>query len=244
LSGEHILSASILRLLDDESIGVRGAAWLKEGESRALSIASLTANILCERHNSALSCLDDGAVEFFRNIRTAYDDIADGRSLSHKKLWFLISGEELELWFLKTAYGLYCSRSLAGVSRDGAHLLKFNPMILNALAGAPIVHPCGLYVSKARGVHDGRRNEINLTPLTSARHDRVTGLTLQFMGLTLLFLHDMRAEYDAFEEVYEYRPNYLQFRNNRRSHTTVLTWLGAEQREHRALLYSKLPTYR
>jgi hypothetical protein len=76
---------------------------------------------------SSLSGLDSSAHEFFQRVQQIFDDIADLRTLSRRRLWFLCSGEELELWLIKTAFGLYASGNIATV---GENHIELNPSIL------------------------------------------------------------------------------------------------------------------
>jgi nitroreductase len=97
---------------------VDGVPWLK-GTSKAVPINALAANILCTRHNSAMSPLDTMAGKFFAALRRVYDDLGNPKTLSRKSQWFLFSGEELELWLVKTAFDLYYS---GNVGKDGKKL--------------------------------------------------------------------------------------------------------------------------
>src|SRR6266852_1421229 len=138
LSGEHFVSASVLRVLSEKDVAVNGTPWLR-GTRKALPIKRLVANILCARHNSAMSPLDETAGEFFSAVRRIYDDLGSPKTLSRKPQWFLFSGEELELWLVKTAFGLYHS---GNVAKDGKKLCdtqEINPAMLQALLGRRIV---------------------------------------------------------------------------------------------------------
>jgi hypothetical protein len=107
ITGEHYVSQAALRVLADEMIDVSGFPWLKRGESRVMTFASMTSNCLCAAHNNALSPLDAVAGEFFQAIKDCGTN--DGGPARH----YLISGHDIERWFLKTLGGLAASRSLA-----------------------------------------------------------------------------------------------------------------------------------
>jgi SEC-C motif len=109
LSGEHFISETVLSILNPKSLRIAGAAWISEGETRDLPPSALKANVLCQRHNSAWSQLDQMAGKFFRALRAIYDDL-ERRSLSRTPMWHLFSGEELELWLLKTILGFFYAR--------------------------------------------------------------------------------------------------------------------------------------
>ena len=66
LSGEHIISASLFL---GDNIGVKGLPWCREGH-RFIGKSSYTANILCRKHNSDLSPVDDAGSLAFAAFRT------------------------------------------------------------------------------------------------------------------------------------------------------------------------------
>lgn len=244
ISAEHPLSHAVLRLLDEEQIHFRGAPWLREGETTGRRPRGLTANILCKRHNEALSPLDDAAREFFAAVREMYDDVANMRTLSRKRKWFLFSGEELELWMIKTACGFYEARYLAqnGVRLRDRNLL--NPSASGALTGRRVTPPCGLYVMASSANQIGMRNSIDVSPILSTDEQHMTGLTVTFMGLILLIALDPLASYRAFVPIYTYRPGFIQFRNAKRLHSAVVTWPGGTGHSQRAVLFNKITSGR
>src|SRR5580658_3760713 len=70
ISGEHLFSAIMLDLLKgaDGRVVRTGYPWQVEGEFQSLPPASCTANVLCKRHNNALSPTDASAGTFFKGI--------------------------------------------------------------------------------------------------------------------------------------------------------------------------------
>ena len=63
ISREHYMSKAVLDQLGS-TLRVSGMPWLKPGQTLDTSVASLTAKILCKRHNEALSPLDGEAGSF------------------------------------------------------------------------------------------------------------------------------------------------------------------------------------
>jgi ribosome biogenesis protein Tsr3 len=53
---------------------VSGLPWLKPDETKILPITQLAGNILCKRHNEALSPLDAMAGRFFTALKEMHDD--------------------------------------------------------------------------------------------------------------------------------------------------------------------------
>lgn len=92
---------------------------------------SLTSKLLCDRHNSALSPLDDEAGNFFRTLQEIKNDLTEN-SISRRKELYLFSGEMIELWMLKVACGL----GLSFASRNGIRLKTDHIFDLNAVETA------------------------------------------------------------------------------------------------------------
>jgi hypothetical protein len=104
ITGEHWLSEGILRLFGEEkTVRVGGLPWLTK-ESEECSIKSLAANILCDRHNSALSRLDKTATRVQTTLER-YQLSQLQRPDPHGNEFDLYSGEELERWLLKLIWG-------------------------------------------------------------------------------------------------------------------------------------------
>src|SRR5262249_24033085 len=65
LTGEHLFSKG---LFSGKSVQVQGNLW-KSSKPKAIGINSLTANILCRKHNNALAPVDAEGIRAFRAIR-------------------------------------------------------------------------------------------------------------------------------------------------------------------------------
>jgi hypothetical protein len=214
----------VLRLIGETNVAVNGFPWLSEGETKALPISSLVGNILCERHNSAMSPLDIAAGKFFGAIKSIYDDLGDNKTLSGKRQWWLLSGEEIELWLLKTTFGLYYSGNVAKDRKKLCDVQRINPILLKALQGSPVLPPSGMYIMRRQDT-SFVRNTLDVTSLSSDRNEEMVGLRFRFLGVSLLMLIDPATIYhDAFLVGLTNRPHYISFRNRRRTHTIALTW--------------------
>jgi hypothetical protein len=224
-SREHFISQSVLKLIGDKHVAVNGVPWLPKGETRALPINELVARrILCERHNAAMSPLDTAAGKFFSAIKSIYDDLGNNRTLSRKRQWWLVSGEELELWLLKTAFGLYHSGNVARDRKKLCDVQSINTALMQAFQGEFVSRPCGIYVMKEEdsSVYTSR---LDFQPLADDRNEKMAGLRLRFFGVCLLVLTDPAILYHGtFLAGLVYRPSYILFRNRRRTHTIALTW--------------------
>ena len=202
---------------------LNGVPWLAAGETKILPISSLTGNILCKRHNEALSPLDAMSGAFFAALKLMHDDIFDRRTLSRRRKWFMFSGEELELWLLKTAIGLFHSGNVAKDKTKLSDTQTINPTCYNILHGGAFTAPCGLYVEP---VHISEQiNQFQLQPLSDDAGQRMVGLRMTYLSFAVILLFDPNATYGpGVTNSTTYRPSYLMVRNARRTHIVMLTW--------------------
>ena len=110
ISKEHWLSEGILRLFGNgKTVRIGGLAW-QEHESEERPFAALGANILCSRHNSALSRLDQTATQIQTTLER-YQLSQLQHPDPHGNEFDLHSGEELERWLLKLIWGATAAAS-------------------------------------------------------------------------------------------------------------------------------------
>jgi hypothetical protein len=223
ISGEHFISASVLTHLGGPKVKVNGAPWLAADETKILPIRSLTGDILCKRHNEALSPLDAMAGKFFSALKLIHDDILNRKTLSKRWKWFLFSGEELELWLLKTAIGLFHSGNVAKEKRKLSETQTINPACYEILHDGIFSAPCGLYVEP---IHIPEKiNQFQLQPLSDDTGQRMVGLRMNYLSFALILLFDPNATYGpSATDSKTYRPSYLMVRNAKRTHIVMLTW--------------------
>jgi hypothetical protein len=222
ISGEHFISRTVLSILNPKTLRIGGVSWLPKGETKDLPLDSLRANVLCGRHNSAWSGLDTTAGEFFRAVSGIYDDLRR-RTLSRKPIWHLLSGEELELWLLKTILGFFHAGVLSKDERKINEVQTImNPAIQDAMGR--LVEPCGMYVLKT-GNASAQPGALEFASLSNETNQRIVGCRLTMMGLTItLFTDPNMNDRELFTVNHSYRPDYLFYRNDRRRHSIVLTW--------------------
>jgi hypothetical protein len=101
ITREHIVSES---LFATDVVTARGFSWCDGGE-KTIGMSSLTAKILCERHNNELSPLDAAASQAFTTFRELAR-LYEVRLKMKARRWTVvhdrIDGRLLERWFLKT----------------------------------------------------------------------------------------------------------------------------------------------
>lgn len=95
ISKEHYISQQVLELWAEDGVISTNMLGSFAGELSRLKLGDLGANILCKRHNEALSGLDDVGGTFGRFIRNVTPQLHDA----------VINGSDLERWFLKIFLG-------------------------------------------------------------------------------------------------------------------------------------------
>jgi hypothetical protein len=106
ISGEHIITES---LFSGDIIGVHGMPWCREGH-KFIGKAAYTANILCRKHNSDLSPVDDAGTNAFAAFRMMATIYANRSGMLKYGVWCgrfdvieqRVDGKGLERWLLKT----------------------------------------------------------------------------------------------------------------------------------------------
>jgi hypothetical protein len=231
---EHYISRSLLQQLGD--LRFIGLPWEKPGAEVSYGLDSLSSHILCDRHNSALSPLDQLASNAFRVIRTSCDEL-NVRSLSRRNKWFLISGEALELWAFKTICGLFYASVAA---RNAQSLNKAYSIDVGrfdrAVCKGQIDTGCGLYLRRTTGP----RNPLTCAPLSVESDKRVVGIRIGLAALEFEVILDRTGlNLDHLKQNSFYRPWIVSISSQQRTHTLVLSWpsdpLGSETANVRLL---------
>src|SRR5579859_3388927 len=120
LSLEHYWSHAIQKL-----IAPKGVLTLRDEEGvifENVPIKSLGSNVLCERHNNALSGVDAAALRFFETGPEILD-VLDGKRTS-SAVW-CFDGESLERWIMKSICAFLCAGLLK--KKDGTRLTREVP---------------------------------------------------------------------------------------------------------------------
>jgi hypothetical protein len=101
VTAEHYISRKLL-LRFGNKFTVEGLPWLNG--PRELTESTMTAKVLCNRHNSALSPLDDAICNLYEVLLKAHQ----GHHVGARDF----DGEDLERWALKVLLGLGASGNL------------------------------------------------------------------------------------------------------------------------------------
>ena len=224
ISREHYISRTVLEMFP--KLTSRGMPWELPGSEREIGIESFTSKILCERHNSALSPLDSIAGKAMRTLEAA-TTFVNRKSLSKRSGYYLLSGDGIELWGLKTILGLYHSK-IARTSEGERLAGRFEysqQLVSRAFGGAQIPAPLGVYAHAEVGApyEDG----IAFAPYTETTADRLAGMILKIANLSLSFIFSLPTDSFAQSNVRFHRPWAIDLQGPKRTARVILTWQHA-----------------
>ncbi len=227
ISAEHFISKVLLEAMGG-SIEFTGLPWKAPDEVATLRPNNLVSNILCSRHNNALSPLDAAAGRTFRILQEISRDIAPHNpSQAMDGRWFLVSGEALELWCLKTLFGMFHAKI---ATHNGMRLIETHTLdtdrFLHALRHRGLPVPCGLYLQAAKGgIISDVHESVSVSPIGSEDGKRVVGVTVGLNRLSFqVVLNPGGINFGLMRQQALYHPWQLLFRNSFRQHMLVMTW--------------------
>lgn len=229
LSREHYISKTILTQFGTPV--VTGLPWQEPDSSTAYGLNALTSRILCDRHNTALSPLDDAAGKAFQAITEAMSYITK-KSLARHTKFFLISGDALELWGIKTLLGLFTAKIARAnrVSLADQYDLNFT-VAIQALSGLGLASPLGLYIHPHG---ETVSHTLAVAPLISHPDKSVGGLRINMQGIVMDFLIDQRGSNPLFFQKGEfYRPWIIDLNGPKRTARIILTWAAQRKKATR-----------
>jgi hypothetical protein len=227
VSGEHLISESVIRLLASEGqFTIGGTPWLPEGETKAVGPKSLTANCLCERHNAALSPLDDAARYLFAALKSCLEN-APGASN------YIASGHDLERWLLKTLKALAVSQNLARGRQRLAGTFPSDVRIsemLEAVGAWPQV--TGIYCVMRAGDLAVNHSRFQIAPVTNA-NEEICALWTNILGLGFVLVLERSVSTNLPQLASAvFRPRSFNIRHPSGAHELLLSW--ADGNPHRA----------
>jgi len=215
ISREHYITEALLHYINrGGGLQVSGFPWMKS-ETMSLPPNALAAKVLCERHNTALSPLDDIAVRMFRSFDEK-DAIGSGK---HR---FLFSGHDIERWLLKSMCGLAQARSLP---TDKECSLRIPEHWLKILFGyVDFSMHRGLYLFNDIGyIFQG---PLDLSLRAISRRGELSGLVISMCKYELILsMSGFPSRRFAGQSVV-YRPLELYVRGPGYEKSIVLTWDG------------------
>jgi hypothetical protein len=195
--------------------------WEKPGVEVKYGVNSLTSHILCDRHNSALSPLDQLAANAFRALRASADEL-NTISISRRKKWLLVSGEAVELWGYKALCGLYHSSVAAQSKKSLINTYSLDvSRFEKAVRLRQVDSGCGLYVTP----NTGERKPCSFAPLSVIESRRVIGIRMGFAALEFdIILDPNGVNFDYLNRNLYFRPRFINLFSQHRRHTIVMSW--------------------
>lgn len=184
LSREHLVTGSFF---EGDSVEMFGFEWCKEKPVR-VGIAAATAKILCTKHNSDLSPIDEAGRHAFAALR----DIQRLSSIRQKLKpyrWTLVKhtvdGPAFERWCLKTLINLCCNREYP-IGRDADVTGRPSERLVRIAYGLETFRGnAGLYSVARIGMNVAQEDRVGFMPLFNNGR-KVEGGVLTFRGFTLL----------------------------------------------------------
>lgn len=223
-SREHYVSESILRRFDQ--LSVSGMPWQTKGEAQVLPTKALVANVLCERHNSALAPIDEMGLRAFDAFISATDYAVNHRNPGRTE-HHLISGEGFELWMYKLMAGIHFGGIASADGRIARDYYRFPlEQVVQALCTGSLPPNAGLLVMQNLGLV--QRSQITVGPLIGMENQESIGVQVQFGALRfettiipppITFLH--RAKLTS-----RHRPRVIDIIGPERDGRVILTWKG------------------
>jgi hypothetical protein len=189
MSREHIFSKGIF--FSDE-LTVQGLAWCSDTPV-SVGLASLTAKILCSKHNNDLSVADSAAASATRAFEEALA-LHKFREQFRPTYWsrrdFNINGYELESWFLKTLINV-SFRSEKLIGKDATEPgIPSRQLVEIAFQRRRFEAPAGLYTIPAVGETSLLDGRLRVT-LMAQKPGATLGAIFTFAGLRyFLYLDD------------------------------------------------------
>jgi hypothetical protein len=219
ISGEHIISESVIRvLMGDGDFSISGFPWLEAGEERILAPQNLIANCLCAKHNSALHRLDDAAQYFFASLKSYLELGAGSRHA-------IVSGHDIERWLLKTAKAAAFSKNLARGRERLSGAFSRDEAILDMLDG-PRHWPdgAGLYCIMNTGDTTVNHPRFQFQPLTNDQGD-IEAMALNILGLRfVLLLEPPDVDKYPFLREAKYRPGRIVISYSSSTNWLTMSW--------------------
>lgn len=189
ISREHWLSADILRgITNGKPITVLGMPWQK-GATHQLPVSALAANILCQRHNSALSPLDVTASTAFRVLWHFQKDQRHTPDL-HGAEFALLNGHDLERWLLKLLWGAVAAGALShqGNPVRALHSSADNEALLDYLfRDGALPEGWGLYMAGQPDRLFSGEGQVAIRPLVHQGELLSAGVEAGAVGLRFAF---------------------------------------------------------
>lgn len=206
LSKEHYISKSILELNNESRfLEVSGFPWQKSENLTPVSIKDLASNVMCARHNSALSSLDSLALTVFDflTINSANEDFK------------FLNGNEFERWFLKLLCGLFSSGNVLINNKKFKGWQPPSEWLHVLFKQKPIAEDSGLFW--ITGQWKANSKSMLLIPVMSSENQSPIALVFGYAGFGFLFSMVQpppRDKPSIYNTETNHRPSIVQLRRS------------------------------
>ncbi len=146
------------------------------------------------------------------------------KTLARKPIFYLASGEALELWMLKVACGHYFGIG----AKDGVRLDRNYAINLAKIEKAFFQREwdprCGLYLKGGVGRRITTENKVKVSAILEEPQMRMVGVTTGLLGFELELLIDSENANPGPWAGFVMNPTELVLRGRFRPHSIILTW--------------------
>ena len=223
MSREHYISASVIRALGGQ-FKISGLPWQQAGQDQEIGINSLTSKVLCARHNAAFSPTDASAKRFFGIMFSIIANLSRRDRDPCGTEWYLVSGEMLELWSMKTLFGLYPKIAAKNRMRLSSTQTISADRLRRVIRRGGLLPPDGLYLripARQAGTYEPK---MQLSPL-SVFDQEVIGLRWSIFGVEFDFVfNSSNANMKRLVPDCIYRPGLLRLKKGNKCHAVAMTW--------------------
>lgn len=225
ITGEHTLSHSVLRELSPTGIiEVNGLPRRPHEEFVSVPISGFTCNVLCDRHNAALSPLDSIGHRFFKSLRAVNAELRD-KSKKPRTRPYLFNGHDIERYILKVLCGDGFANKMNAMHgpirgwRPSAQWVR----VLYGLE--PFPTGWGLYLAADMGQpFDLDENVLGVGPVTND-DEELCGARFKVFGLEFELLMTIpNPAQQRYGENCRYRPNEVGFSDGRATQSILFGW--------------------
>lgn len=230
ISGEHYFTHALLRKIgsDPRGIYLRGAPWQPAGTW--IPPHALTAAVLCDRHNSQLSPLDEFASSLDDELVRIHKTAEAGHVASTVVRFH---GPNLERWLMKSLCGFVAARpSVFGSHEAGAPVP--DAWVRYLFGESELVAPAGVYLSPKAG--ESRTVDPDGFTFTSLHaRGELSGLMLDMRLLRFTFISIARQETirGVIDEESVRRPWRISIRSGATTRCLDFDWPGESGPEAR-----------
>ena len=203
---------------------VSGLPWVPPDTRVSASTRSMTASVLCERHNSLLSEFDFEASRLMSHLQLL-DSAATANELMAAPEEFVIDGVKLEKWLIKALCGILASGNFL-IDGESFGKVAPPPYFVDLLFDAKPWKPgIGLYFEhgsdRLNAMHGVGYSIVVARAPTGGKHVEVAGIDFQLWGFPFRGLF---ATYEAGVPLPNYRPSRIRFVNQGVHRDVLFTW--------------------